>query len=99
MQEKINQKLQQKIYHVNVNVYLMGKNAAQINGGTINEKYYICNPATYSFENERYLASIIDDSVVMRDEIIEEQKLFQQILTKKQYSAKHKISIFYLHFY
>ena len=35
------------------------------------EKYYIWNPATYSFENERYLASIIDDSVIMCDEIIE----------------------------
>ena len=27
------------------------------------EEYYICNPATCSWENGRYLASIIDDPV------------------------------------
>ena len=33
------------------------------------------------------------------DEIIEEKKLFQQTLMKKEQPVKHKISIFYLHFY
>ena len=35
------------------------------------EKYYIWNPATCSCKNGKYLASIIDDSVIMSDEIID----------------------------
>ena len=35
------------------------------------EKNYIWNPATGSCENGKYLASIIDDSAIMCDEIIE----------------------------
>ena len=35
------------------------------------EKDYIWNPATYSCKNEKYLASVIDDSVVTCDEIID----------------------------
>ena len=38
------------------------------------EKDYIWNPATCNCENEKYLASIIDDSVITYDEIIEETK-------------------------
>ena len=38
------------------------------------EKDYIWNPATCSCENGKYLASIIDDSVITCDEIIEETK-------------------------
>ena len=38
------------------------------------KKYYILNPAFCSCENGKYLASIIDDSVIMHDEIIEETK-------------------------
>ena len=34
------------------------------------EKDYIWNPATGSCENGKYLASIIDDSAIMCDEII-----------------------------
>ena len=34
------------------------------------EKNYIWNPATGSCENGKYLASIIDDSAIMCDEII-----------------------------
>ena len=33
----------------------------------ISEKDYIWNPATYSFQNGKYLTSIIDDSVVTWD--------------------------------
>ena len=56
----MNQKHQQRIYHVNVNVDLIEENAIQTNGGiTINvdvsvkndmcvEKYYIWNSATCS---------------------------------------------------
>ena len=35
------------------------------------EKYFIWNPATCSCENEKYLASIMDDSAIMCDKIIE----------------------------
>ena len=35
------------------------------------EKNYIWNPATCSCKNGKYLASIIDNSVIMCDEIIE----------------------------
>ena len=60
------------------------------------KKSYIWNPSTYTCENGKYLGSIIDDSVITCDEIIEEKKLkkitptkttstelFQQILMKK----------------
>ena len=38
------------------------------------EKEYIWNAATFSWTNGKYLASIIDDSVITCDEIIEETK-------------------------
>ena len=38
------------------------------------EKDYIWNPATWSCKNGKYLASIIDDSVITCDEIIKKQK-------------------------
>ena len=38
------------------------------------KKDYICNPATCSRENGKYLASIIDNSVMTCDEVIEEIK-------------------------
>ena len=37
---------------------------------------YIWNPATCSCENGEYVGSIIDDSVIMCDKIIEEAKTF-----------------------
>ena len=57
----------------------------------IQEKDYILNHVTCSCTNGKYLASIIDDSVITCDEIIDpkatsynkETKHFQQILTKK----------------
>ena len=52
----------------------------------ISEKEYIWNPAKCSCQNGKYLASIIDNSVIMCDEVIEsydeEIKLFPQILIK-----------------
>ena len=38
------------------------------------EKEYIWNPATCSYGNCKYLASIIDDSVITCDEIIDADK-------------------------
>ena len=54
----------------------------------------ICNPATCSHKNGKYIGSIIDDSVITCDEIIEEAKT---ISMKK--GNLWKISIFYLSFY
>ena len=67
------------------------------------EKDYVSHPPTCSCENGKYLASIMDDSVIISNEVIEsyneETKLFEQILMKRKQSVKCKISIFYLHFY
>ena len=39
-------------------------------------KDYIWNPATCCCKNSKYLASIIDESVITCDEIIEEKKIY-----------------------
>ena len=72
----------QSIYCLSVNVNLMEENVSQINGRiTINvaeckqchvcEKYCVWNSAACSCENGKYLASIMDDSVIRCNEIIE----------------------------
>ena len=72
------------------------------------QKYYIWNPAICSCENGKYLASIIDDSVITCNEIIsaedksydkETKANFVTTFNGKKQSVKHIISIFYLHFY
>ena len=63
------------------------------------EKYYIWNSATCSCKNRKYLANIIDDSVITSDEIIEETKTVPTSFNEKKQSVKHGISIFCLHFY
>ena len=55
------------------------------------EEDYTCNPATCSCQNGKCLGSIIEDSAITCDKIIDalkkrtmkKQKHFQQILTKK----------------
>ena len=70
------------LYHVNVNVNVMVENVIHIKSGitiTVNgsakiiiyKKDYIWNPVTCSCENGKYLASTIDGSVIMCDEIID----------------------------
>ena len=73
---------------MNVNVNLTAKDVIQIKfrikvnidiNAKIQEKHvykkcYVQNPATCSCENGRYAKSIIDDSVIMCDEIIESPK-------------------------
>ena len=61
--------------------------------------------------NGKYLASIMDDSGMTCDEVIEsydedvkaklndEKKLFQQVLMKKKKIVKHKVSKLNFHFY
>ena len=71
------------------------------------EKDYIWNPATCSCQNGIYLASIIDDSAITCDEIIdaevksndEETKTCLTSFKEKNVTCKCRISIFYLHFY
>ena len=67
------------------------------------EKDQIWNPTTCSCENGKYLANIMDDSVITCDEIIEsyneERKIVGTNFNEKNQPVKHKISIFYLHFY
>ena len=70
-------------YHDNVNVDLMNKNVIQSNGGmiinadvsaksVIYAKKIFWNPATCNCKNLKYLASVMDDSVITCDRIIEE---------------------------
>ena len=80
----------------------MKDNVIKISGGimiNVNEsvkKHYICekdyiqNPNTCICENGKYLASIMDDSVITCDEILE---------ATVPTNFNEKVSIFYLHFY
>ena len=61
------------------------------------------NPATCRCQNGKYLASIMDDSAITCDEIIDaevksnekETKTFRINFNEKILLTKHKISIFY----
>ena len=61
---------------------------------------YIWNPATCSGKNSKYLPSIVDDSVIICDEIIEETKTVPANLLekKKKQPVKQNISVFYFPF-
>ena len=67
------------------------------------EKDHIWNPATCSCESGKYLASIMDDSTIRCDEILEsyeeETKLFQQILMKRKQPIKRKITFIFINYY
>ena len=63
------------------------------------EKDYICNPATFSCENGKCLASIMDNSVIICDEVIESYNEEESNFNEKKQTVKCKISIFYLYFY
>ena len=69
----------------------------------IYELEYIWNPATSSSKSNKYLASIIDDSVLTCDEIIEETKSIPINFNEKNITCKtkniYKKYIFYLPFY
>ena len=62
------------------------------------EKYYICNAATCSCENGKYLASTVDDLMSTCDRIIEERKTISTKFKEKKQRVNHKISIFNLNF-
>ena len=56
------------------------------------EKDYVWNPTTYSCENGKYLASIMDDSMIICDEVIksydEEIKTIPTYFNKKNIKCK-----------
>ena len=54
------------------------------------KKNYVWNPAACSFENGKYLASIIADSVIMSGEIIEETKSIPKNFNEKKIACKTK---------
>ena len=56
----------------------------------IYELEYIWNPATSSSKSNKYLASIIDDSVLTCDEIIEETKTIPINFNEKNITCKTK---------
>ena len=68
------------------------------------KKRHVCvkdnawNPGTCNCEIRKYLASIIDDSAITCDEIIESYDEETNFNGKKQ-PVKDKILMFYLHFY
>ena len=53
-------------------------------------KDYIGNPASFSYKNNKYLASIIDNSVVTCDEIEEETKTVTTNFNEKKSMCKTK---------
>ena len=62
------------------------------------EKDYVQNPATYNCENGKCLASIMDDSAIICNEVIESYNEEINLNEKKQ-SVKQNVLIFYLHFH
>ena len=62
------------------------------------EKDYIWNPTTCSCENGKYLASIIDDSVITCDEIIEETNSIPTNFDEKKLTCKIKNFYIFLAF-
>ena len=95
------------------NVNLMKQNVSQSNDGitinvdvsikTICEKDYVWNPATCSCENGKYLASILDDSAVIYDEVIklydEEIQSIPTSFNETNITCKTQNFYIYLSFY
>ena len=76
----------------------------------ISEKEYVWNPSTCNCENGKYLASIMDDSAIIIDEVMDadaklspkdddETKTIPRNFNKKKVNCKTQIFIFYSHFY
>ena len=99
--------MEEKVIQINVeitiNVHVSLKNVIYV------KKSYVWNPAPCSYENGKYLASIMDDSVIVCDygsydedaaaKSYDKTKTVPTNLNEKKQLVKHKISIFYLHFY
>ena len=67
------------------------------------EKDYVWNPATCNCENGKYLASIMDDSTIICDEVIksydDEMKTIPTNCNGKKATCKKQNLYIYLHFY
>ena len=68
------------------------------------EKDYVWNPNKCICENGKYLASIIDDLMIIWDEVIKsyekEIKIIPTSFNEEKATCKtHKLFVFYLHFY
>ena len=66
------------------------------------QKDYNWNPATCSGENDKYLTSIIDHSVITCDEIIEETKSILTNFNEKKMACKTKhfcLTCLFLNYY
>ena len=61
------------------------------------EKHY--NPATCSWKNDKYLESIINDSLITCDKTMEETKTVPTNFYEKKLPVKQKIYMFHLLFY
>ena len=59
------------------------------------EKDYIWNCATCSWQNGKYLASVIDDSIIMCDEIVDTTKTVPTNFNEKKVTCTLKISLFH----
>ena len=88
----------------------MGKDVIQISGGItkyvyskvkkghVCEKDYVWNPATYSCQNGKYLASIMDDLAIICDEVIESYNE-EPDFNEKKATCKMQNFYIYLHSY
>ena len=61
----------------------------------MSEKDYIQNPATRNCKNIKYLANIIDVSVITCDSIINTTKIMSRNFNEKRKPVKQNVSIFY----
>ena len=92
-------------YIIQINDGLMTNVNVSVKNVRYIKKDYIWNPSTCGCENRKHLASIMDYSGTMCDEIMEsykeEGKNIQTNFNekKKKKSVKRKIYIFYFHFY
>ena len=63
------------------------------------KKDCVLNPAIGNCEKGKYLSSIMDDSVIICNEIIDSHEEETKInFNEKDLSVKHKVSILQLHF-
>ena len=86
----MNRKHYRSIHHANVNQCCINNKCwCECKRHHLCEKNYIWNPATCSCENWQYLESIMDDSVITSDVIIEET--FPTNFNEKKAIVKCKI--------
>ena len=80
---------------MNVNVNLMEINIYEIH---VYEKDYIWHCSKCICENGKYLASIMDDSTIICDEVIEEIKTIRTNFNEKKVNCKTQFSFILLAF-